>query len=146
MGDPGARVCSVAAALAVVGERWSLLALREVFYGVRRFDAIARNTGAPRDILSARLKALVEHGVLERVRYNDHPPRYEYRLTGKGRDLRPVLLSLMKWGDRYLLGEPPVVWEHHCGADLDPTLVCRSCGEEVTGRDLSPRFSAPLRS
>jgi DNA-binding HxlR family transcriptional regulator len=138
----GARLCSVAAALAVVGERWALLALREIFYGVRRFDAITRNTGAPRDILSARLKSLVEHGVLERVSYSDHPPRYEYRLTEPGRDLRPVLLSLMKWGDRYLVDEPPVVWEHDCGADLDPTLACRSCGEEVEGRDLSPRFSA----
>jgi DNA-binding HxlR family transcriptional regulator len=135
-------VCSVAAGLAVVGERWSLLALREVFYGVRRFDAIARNTGAPRDILSARLKGLIEHGVLERSPYSDRPPRYEYRLTDKGRDLRPVLLALMKWADRHVMAEPPVVWEHECGADLDPTLVCRSCGEEVTGRDLAPRFSS----
>ncbi|HTF52807.1 MAG TPA: helix-turn-helix domain-containing protein, partial [Pseudonocardia sp.] len=78
------RECSIANALAVIGERWSLLALREVFFGVRRFDQIQRNTGASRDILAARLRTLVEHGVLRKVQYEQHPPRYEYVLTEAG--------------------------------------------------------------
>jgi DNA-binding HxlR family transcriptional regulator len=136
-----ARKCSIANALAVVGERWSLLALREVFFGVRRFDQIALNTGASRDILATRLRTLVESGVLEKQQYEEHPPRYEYVLTESGRALQPVLLALMDWGDRYVTeGEPPTVWEHSCGEVLNPRMVCAACGESVqTGR------SKPLR-
>jgi DNA-binding HxlR family transcriptional regulator len=133
------RECSIANALSIVGERWSLLALREVFFDVRRFDAIARNTGASRDILAARLRKLVETGLLERRQYEEHPPRYEYVLTEAGRGLHGVLMSLMAWGDRYVTeGEPPTVWEHECGAVLEPRTVCAHCGETVTGRSLKP--------
>ncbi|GAA5173414.1 helix-turn-helix domain-containing protein [Pseudonocardia eucalypti] len=126
------RECSIANALAVVGERWSLLALREVFFGVRRFDAIARNTGASRDILAARLRSLVEAGLLRRERYEEHPPRHEYVLTEAGRSLHTVLLTLMDWGDRYVTeGAPPTAWRHSCGAELHPRTVCDSCGEPV---------------
>jgi DNA-binding HxlR family transcriptional regulator len=126
------RPCSIASALSVVGERWSLLALREVFFGVRRFDQIAANTGASRDILATRLKKLVEFGVLEKEQYEAHPPRHEYVLTEAGRALQPVLLNLMDWGDRYVTeGEPPTVWEHECGAVLRPRTVCDSCGEPL---------------
>lgn len=137
------RPCSIADTLGLIGEKYSLLVLREVFFGVRRFDAIARNTGAPRDILTTRLRRLVDAGVLEKALYNERPPRYEYSATAAGRDLRPVLLMLMRWGDRHLADLPPTVFEHSCGADLDPALTCRSCGEEVHSRDLTPRFQVP---
>jgi DNA-binding HxlR family transcriptional regulator len=136
-----ARRCSVAAALGVIGEKYSLLVLREVFFRVRRFDAIQRNTGAPRDVLTTRLRRLVDAGVLEKVRYQERPERYEYHLTPAGVELRPVLLVLMQWGDRHLVAGPPVVLEHSCGADLDATLICRDCGAEVRNRDITPRFS-----
>jgi DNA-binding HxlR family transcriptional regulator len=133
------RACSIARTLELIGERWALLVLREVFLGVRRFDTIQRNTGAPRDILSARLRRLVAGGLLERRQYQERPARFEYRLTGPGRELLPVLLTLMQWGDRHLVeGEPPLTYRHHCGADLEPALVCGSCGEEVARHDLTP--------
>lgn len=126
------RTCSIANALAVVGERWSLLALREVMFGVHRFDQIARNTGASRDILTTRLRGLVAAGVLERRQYETRPPRYEYVLTESGRALHTVLLALMEWGDKYVTeGEPPTVWQHDCGAELHSRTVCSACGEEV---------------
>ncbi|MEV5280383.1 helix-turn-helix domain-containing protein [Streptomyces sp. NPDC051993] len=134
------RPCSIADALSVVGEKYSLLVLREVFFGVHRFDAIARNTGAPRDILTTRLRGLVDAGVLERTLYSERPPRYEYRATPAGQELRPVLLMLMNWGDRHLAEVPPTVWRHKCGADLDPAVTCRDCGEEVRRRDVTVRF------
>ncbi|GAA5152599.1 MULTISPECIES: winged helix-turn-helix transcriptional regulator [Amycolatopsis] len=127
-----ARECSIANALAVVGERWSFLALREVMLGQRRFDQIAANTGASRDILAARLRKLVEHGVLRKEQYEDHPPRYEYVPTEAGRALQPILLGLMQWGDKYVTqGPPPTVWEHSCGEELHTTTVCAHCGEPV---------------
>ncbi|TDE08047.1 winged helix-turn-helix transcriptional regulator [Jiangella asiatica] len=126
------RECSIANALAVVGERWSLLALREVMLGVTRFDAIAANTGASRDILAARLRTLVDAGVLEKRLYDEHPRRYEYLATESGRALQPVLLGLMEWGDRYVTqGPPPTVWEHACGGELHLRAVCATCGEPV---------------
>ncbi|MFD9797085.1 winged helix-turn-helix transcriptional regulator [Streptomyces sp. NPDC059070] len=138
-----ARPCSIADALAVVGEKYALLVLREVFFGVHRFDAIARNVGAPRDILTARLRRLVEAGVLRRVPYQERPVRYEYRATAAGQELRPVLLMLMNWGDRHLAEVAPTVWRHSCGADLDPAVMCRACGGEVHRRDVTPRFQVP---
>ncbi|ABW14839.1 transcriptional regulator, HxlR family [Parafrankia sp. EAN1pec] len=127
-----ARECSIANALAVVGERWSLLALREVLLGARRFDQIVENTGASRDILATRLRSLVAAGVLEKRQYSEHPPRHEYVATESGRALNAVLLGLMDWGDRYVTpGPPPTVWAHSCGAELRPRCVCASCGEQV---------------
>jgi DNA-binding HxlR family transcriptional regulator len=122
----------MANALEVVGERWSLLALREVFSGNTRFDQIAANTGASRDILAARLKKLVAAGVLEKRQYSDHPPRHEYLLTDAGRALHNVMLMLKEWGDAYVTEGPlPLVWEHSCGHVLSPRVVCASCGEEA---------------
>ncbi len=136
-----ARPCSIADTLGVIGEKYSLLVLREIFFGVRRFDAIALNIGAPRDVLTARLRHLVEAGVLEKVPYSERPPRFEYRPTATGRELGPVLLMLMDWGDRHLADHPPVVFEHSCGADLQPVVVCRTCGHEASSRSLTPRFT-----
>jgi len=132
------RECSIANALAVVGERWSLLALREILLGERRFDQIARNTGASRDILAARLRTLVEAGVLEKRQYTERPPRHEYVPTEAGRALQPILLALKEWGDRYVTeGAPPMVWEHSCGAELHVQAVCAHCGGEIdTSQDL----------
>src|SRR5947209_433167 len=102
--------CSVARTLDVVGERWSLLVLRDAFNGVRRFEDFAARLPIARNVLTNRLQTLVAHGVLERLPYQEHPPRYEYRLTPKGRDLYPVIIALLQWGDRYLAGEdgPPI--------------------------------------
>lgn len=135
-----ARPCSIADTLGVVGEKYSLLVLREVLFGNRRFNDIARNTGAPRDVLTARLNRLVEAGILEKRQYNAHPPRFEYRITAAGRELHPVLLMLLRWGDRHLADRPPVVFEHACGADLDPMLVCRECGAEIVNGSLTAHF------
>ncbi|WP_406283629.1 winged helix-turn-helix transcriptional regulator [Embleya sp. NBC_00896] len=136
------RPCSVAATLAVVGEKWALLAVRELSFGNHRFDAIARNTGAPRDILTTRLRALEAAGILERRRYQDRPPRFEYHLTDQGRDLAPVLQTMAAWGDRWLADEPPVVFGHG-DHDLDAAVMCRGCGEEVTPGSVRVHVHAP---
>jgi len=127
------RACSIARTLDIVGEKWALLALREVFLGDRRFDEMVRRTGAPRDTLAARLRTLTAAGVLERRQYSEHPARFEYHLTDAGRDLYPVIATLMRWGDKYLAGQegPPLVLEHSCGHQLVPELVCRACGEPL---------------
>ncbi|MFD4528311.1 winged helix-turn-helix transcriptional regulator [Streptomyces sp. NPDC058470] len=140
-----ARPCSIAATLALVGEKYSLLVLREVSLGVTRFDQLVRNIGAPRDVLTARLKRLVDAGVLEKVEYSDRPKRYEYRPTAAGLELEPVLLTLMAWGDRHLQedGFRPMVLEHTCGSELVPQVVCRECGKEVEHDDLTARPQAP---
>jgi DNA-binding HxlR family transcriptional regulator len=138
--DSQPRVCSIARTLDIVGEKWALLAVREVFLGNRRFDEMIRQTGAPRDTLAARLRTLVASGILERRQYSEHPARYEYRLTEAGRDLYPVILTLLHWGDKHLAGEdgPPLVLEHHCGHRLAAQVVCESCGEPVDARDTRP--------
>jgi DNA-binding HxlR family transcriptional regulator len=133
------RTCSVARTLEIVGEKWALLAVREVFLGNRRFDEMVRKTGAPRDTMNARLKTLVAAGVLERRPISEHPPRFEYRLTQAGLDLYPVIVSLMQWGDRYLTdGAPPMVLTHNCGHALGAVTACSSCGEPVLARDVRP--------
>ncbi|MFI6849861.1 helix-turn-helix transcriptional regulator [Kitasatospora sp. NBC_00085] len=143
---PG-RPCSIAATLNVVGEKWALLAVRELFYGNHRFDRIARNTGAPRDRLTARLRALEEAGVVERRAYSERPPRYEYHLTEAGRDLAPLTQALLGWGDRWLLPEPPVSFGHtpqgHEPHPYDPAWVCRTCGEEGRRGDLQVEIHSP---
>jgi DNA-binding HxlR family transcriptional regulator len=139
---PG-RPCSVAAALNLIGEKWALLAVREIVFGNKRFDAIARNTGAPRDRLAARLRALEAGGVVERRQYSEHPPRYEYELTAAGQELRPVLVALRAWGDKWMVDSPPTVFEHACGHVLDPAMTCRHCGAEVVPGELRIRGHVP---
>jgi DNA-binding HxlR family transcriptional regulator len=137
------RECSIARTLEVVGEKWALLAIREVFLGNRRFDEMVRRTGAPRDTMATRLRTLVGAGILERRRYSEHPARFEYYLTDAGRDLYPVVMTLMSWGDQYLAGQsgPPLRLEHQCGHPLRTQLVCEACGEPVR-----PSQTKPLRS
>jgi DNA-binding HxlR family transcriptional regulator len=127
------RPCSAAAALAVIGEKWSLLVVRELAFGVHRFDSIVQNTGAPRDILTNRLRSLERSGVVEKRQYSERPPRFEYHLTEAGRELRPILLSLGQWGTRWAADAPPVHWEHTCGETLELAHTCKACGEAVTG-------------
>jgi DNA-binding HxlR family transcriptional regulator len=138
------RICSIARTLEVVGEKWALLAVREVFLGNYRFDEMVRRTGAPRDTLAARLRTLVEGGILERRPYSDRPVRYEYRLTPAGRDLYPVILGLLRWGDEHLAGEagPPLVLTHSCGNRLVPELTCQACGQPVDPRDVTRQPAA----
>jgi DNA-binding HxlR family transcriptional regulator len=126
----------MASALGVVGDRWSLLAVREVLFGNHRFSEIARNTGAPRDRLSVRLKELVAAGVLETRQYQDSPIRFDYHLTQAGRELTPVLNALLEWGDKWVVEEPPVTIRHH-GHKLQTRTVCATCGERVHQRDIT---------
>jgi DNA-binding HxlR family transcriptional regulator len=124
------QVCSVARTLEVVGERWTFLILRDALMDVRRFDQFLVRLGIARNVLTDRLGRLVDHGILERVAYQERPLRHEYRLTTKGRELAPVIITLMEWGDRYLDGGdgPPRITEHHdCGGHVVAQLVCEKC-------------------
>lgn len=131
--------CSIAATLSVIGERWTLLILREAFMRVRRFEQMQRNLGIARNILADRLQTLVGEGILERRRYQDRPPRFEYRLTEKGLDLYPILVGVLRWGDKHLAGDsgPPLVLVHQgCGHVSEPVLACSHCGERIGARDM----------
>ena len=131
--------CSVAQALSVVGDRWTMLILKEAFMRVRRFEDFQERTGAPRPILAERLKTLVDDDVLERRLYSERPDRYEYRLTEKGLDLWPVLVSLLRWGDKWMTGRdgPPVEIRHRaCGHAIHPELACPECGEWLEATDM----------
>jgi DNA-binding HxlR family transcriptional regulator len=134
--------CSIAQPLAVLGERWTLLVLREISLGNRRFDEICAKLGVATNILSARLATLVDEGIVERRPYSEHPERFEYRLTEKGRDLIPILLAFLRWGDRYTAGPAgPPLETVHAGCDhvfhMVPT--CSHCGEEVKPADVRSR-------
>ena len=126
------RPCSVAAALEILGERWSLLAVREIGYGVHTFAKIAGYTGASRDILADRLRKLEGAGIIERRPYSEHPPRYEYHLTQAGRELFPVMLALREWGDKWAVESPAIATRHACGHTLEVDRICHHCGEPVT--------------
>jgi DNA-binding HxlR family transcriptional regulator len=139
--DIGDIHCSVARSLSVVGDRWTLLVLRDCFRGVRRFDDFLKVLGVSPHVLSTRLARLVEHGVLERRPYREKPVRYEYRLTEKGVDLYPVIVGLLRWGDRWMADEkgPPVELVHRaCGHRIHPQLACPECGEPVDPRSMRP--------
>jgi len=128
----GVRPCSLAAALDVLGERWSLPALREIGYGVHRFARIAGYTGASRDILADRLRKLEAAGVIERRLYSEHPPRHEYHLTEAGSELFPVMLALHQWGDKWAVDAPALTRRHTCGEPVQVDLICHHCGRPVT--------------
>ncbi|HYC03033.1 MAG TPA: helix-turn-helix domain-containing protein [Azospirillaceae bacterium] len=133
--------CSLARALAVVGDRWTLLILREAFLRVRRFEDFQARLGIARRVLTERLAGLVADGVLRKVAYQERPTRYEYRLTDKGLDLYPVVLALVHWGDAHYAGPegPPVLHRHKsCGHDFRSVLSCSACGGAVDPRDVEP--------
>jgi DNA-binding HxlR family transcriptional regulator len=133
------QVCSIARTLEVLGERWTLLIVRDAMLGVRRFDAFLQSLGVARNVLTERLKRLVAAGVLERVEYQSRPRRFEYLLTPVGRELGVPLIALMHWGDRHRPGPagPPRLARHRtCGGEARARLVCDRCGETVAGGDL----------
>ena len=140
------QVCSIARTLEVIGDRWTMLVIRDAFHGVRRFEEFQERLGIARNVLSSRLTRLVEEEVLEKRLYQDRPPRFEYRLTPKGVDLFPVMVSLMKWGDRHAPnpdGPPVVVLHRGCGGEVDERLLCDRCGEPVTALNAEARQPAP---
>ncbi|WP_228032572.1 helix-turn-helix domain-containing protein [Mycolicibacterium sp. P9-22] len=128
---PTPRACPIAASLDILGERWTLLAVREISYGTHRFDKIAKYTGASRDILTDRLHKLVDAGVLERRQYSERPPRYEYHLTEAGSELAPVLTALTIWGNKWAPDAPYTSTVHDCGQPLAVHMVCDHCGGGV---------------
>jgi DNA-binding HxlR family transcriptional regulator len=132
-------VCTIARSLEVVGERWTLLIVRDALLGLRRFDQFQESLGVASNILSKRLERLCEEGLLERRAYQERPPRYEYVLTEKGDSIAPAVIMLMKWGDRYYAGEqgPPRLTIHRgCGGEVDHRLRCARCGELVEFSEL----------
>ena len=134
--------CPVARSLERVGEWWSILILRDAFYGLTRFDEFQKSLGVATNMLTRRLNALVEAGLLERRRYSDHPPRDEYVLTERGRDFHPVLLALLAWGNRHFApeGASVIVVDTETGEPADPVLVDRRSGKVM----VEPTFrSAP---
>jgi DNA-binding HxlR family transcriptional regulator len=135
------QTCSVAAALEVVGERWSLLIVRDVLLGLRRFDQLQADLGIARNILQSRLSSLVEAGVLEKRRYQGRPERFEYRLTEKGLDLWPTIVALLQWGDKYEAPDgPPLVLTHRdCDGEVDMHRICSACGKRLEVRDVKAR-------
>lgn len=133
--------CSIAAALAVFGERWTPLVMREVLLGRRRFADIRERLGVAPNILSDRLQTLLDHGLLEQRRYGKHPEALEYVVTQKGIDITPALIALAQWGDRYAApaGAPRVYVHATCGHDAEPELRCAHCGGRLQPRDLYVR-------
>jgi len=131
--------CAIARTLSVVGDRWTLLVVREAFLRARRFDDLHARTGAPRHVLADRLEKLVAHGILKKVPYQERPLRHEYRLTEKGVDLYPIISALRAWGDRHMPDpEGPLVEVAHrgCGHVVEPVLTCPACGDRVHARDM----------
>ena len=140
--DLGGEKCSIARTVSVIGDRWTLMVLRDCFLGVRRFDVFQARLGITRHILADRLKKLVAAEVLTKVLYESRPARYEYRLTARGLALYPVLMGLVHWGDEFLVGDAgrPLLHRHlACGCDFDPVMTCSACGEAVTARQVQVR-------
>lgn len=126
--------CSIAATLEIIGERWTILIIRDALLGIRRFDEFQESLGLARSVLTSRLRSLVEHGILERVPYEERPRRYEYLLTDSGRQLSTAVISMMQWGADNLSGPegPPRRAEHRdCGGEAVARLVCDKCGDPV---------------
>lgn len=138
--DLDQETCSVARSLSVVGDRWTLMVLRECFLGARRFEEFESRLGIARHVLADRLKKLTEADVLVKVAYQERPRREEYRLTEKGRDLYPVMVTLAQWGDKYMAGAEgvPLLRIHNtCGHATTGHLMCSDCGEELRAQDVS---------
>jgi DNA-binding HxlR family transcriptional regulator len=144
------QVCSIARALEIIGERWTLLIIRDAMFGLTKFQEFEDELGVPKKVLTDRLQFLVEEGIFEKRRYQDRPERFEYRLTDKGRGLWRVLAHLLMWGDEHYAGEagPPRILRHReCGGRLDYSLRCKKCGKEVRdGRDVNVAPGPGLRA
>ncbi|MHA6757655.1 winged helix-turn-helix transcriptional regulator [Streptacidiphilus sp. PAMC 29251] len=135
--------CTVARTMDLLGDWWTPLVLREAFYGIRRFDEFQQGLGIARNTLSDRLRRLVEEGLLDKQPYQTDPLRYDYVLTEKGEDFFPVLVAMMRWGDRWLAddaGVPVTLHHDRCGHDMHPRTVCDACGEDIAFAETSMRL------
>ncbi len=140
----GKQPCSIARTLSVLGDRWTMLILRNAFMGMRRFDDFQENLGVTRHVLSERLKRLVEHEILVKTPYTDRQERFEYRLTEKGLELYPILLTMTNWADKWMdegLGQPLIYLHQNCGHTFKPTMTCSECGEEIHARQVKPQLT-----
>lgn len=145
----GSVTCSVARTLSVIGDRWTLMILRDAFLGVRRFEDFCSASGVTRHVLADRLRKLERHKIIRRVKYQEHPPRQEYRLTEKGIDLYPIVVSMTRWGDKYMVdkkGVPMELVHKGCGHVMMPEMVCPECDERVSARDIQPRPGPALKA
>jgi DNA-binding HxlR family transcriptional regulator len=136
--DYSGQDCSIAATLELIGERWTILVIRDIWLGRRRFGLIQENLGIARNVLSARLQRLLDAGIIEKRIYRERPERYEYFLTEKGLDLWPVMVAMIGWGDRHLAGSdgPAVAIVHkECGGAVNDRRICERCGDELGVRD-----------
>ncbi len=141
--DLPSQSCTIARAVAQVGDEWTLVIVREMFLGTRRFDDFLRLTGMSSHLLSQRLKKLEAQGVIRRELYSERPPRHDYRLTEKGRDLWTIIITMKQWGDRWLNPEDPPVQIVHksCGRVTKPRMTCPECGEPIDAHDAKARLS-----
>lgn len=142
--DIGQQPCSIARAQSVLGDRWTMLIIRNAFMGIRRFDDFQENLGVTRHVLSDRLKRLVEEDILVKQPYIERQERFEYRLTQKGLDLYPILLAMTHWADQYMDGGKgsPVEYVHkRCGQTFKPVMVCSCCGEQIQAKQVKPVFT-----
>lgn len=142
---PAVDACSIADALGIVGDRWTILILRDAFRGLRRFDEFRRDLEIPRAVLAERLRRLVEHGVMTKRVYQERPVRHEYRLTRMGLELSPILVALMQWGDRWLSEDgPPTLLVHtECGTEVEVGLRCACCDRDVAPTEIASRPGHP---
>lgn len=140
---PQPRDCSIEIAMKLLGQKWAMVALREISFGQVRFDDIVFNTGAPRDILATRLKSLEAGGVIRRELYQERPARYEYHLTEAGEQLCGIMHAIRDWGDRFLRSDAEQVarFKHDCGAELEAEIRCGGCGENLAPHSIAPRVS-----
>ncbi len=150
--DLAAKTCTLARAVEIVGDGWTLMILREMFLGIRRFDDFQRQTGASPASVSSRLRKMEEAGLIRREAYSEHPPRYEYRLTDMGKALWPAIIALKTWGDDWVDGPvdgratPVEIIHKSCGHVVAPQMTCPDCGEAMTAHDAHARLSAPFFS
>lgn len=141
--DLHSHACTIARAVAQIGDEWSLMIVRELFLGSRRFEDFLRLTGISSHLLSQRLKKLDAQGVIRQERYSDRPPRHEYHLTQKGRDLWPVIVALKQWGDQWLTDQatPVEIIHKTCGKIAKPQMTCSDCGEPMQAHDSEAKLS-----
>jgi DNA-binding HxlR family transcriptional regulator len=146
--DYEGQVCSIARSLELVGDRWTLLIVRDLVLGLSRFDQFLESLGVASNVLTDRLNRLVDEGIVERVRYSERPERFEYRLTGKGRELGPVLLALMQWGDRHISEKPPRIARRRSDRARVSVALVAADGSPVKPGDLElvPGPGAPAVS
>lgn len=150
--DLAAKTCTLARAVEIVGDGWTLMILREMFLGIRRFDDFQRQTGASPALISGRLRKMEEAGLIRREAYSAHPPRFEYRLTDMGKALWPAIIALKTWGDEWVDGPvdgratPVEIIHKSCGNVIVPQMTCPDCGEAMAAHDAHARLSAPFFS